>query len=339
VNDCWAEKRMANPPATMSASSTSAASSTSQPAAAIAPVDDHGTVTKPDRVAPYANLEYTVPAMEFVSGDNEISSYRRARAKHPVVLTPGLASSLGSNLRQSNSLDSDHKDKLATFSLPGLVSDAPKETVVCEWLASRVSTELKSLKPNDLSTALVHLYRGELGRQTAYRYRLDVTTNWSLTVGAALIGWAYTFTGVEGAFHLLLVMFTSLFWMIESRRYRYYYIVQQRVRLLEKGFYSGCILSGCINHAPLNDRYKGWELNLMYSYDTAIAPMSLVHAAVVRLRRIYIFIFFMTLMSWLVKCSLNNFSTGPHAVWIPCFLFLCVASPLPFVYKHHEDDV
>ena len=30
-------------------------------------------------------------------------------------------------------------------------------------------------------TAVVHLYRAEVGRMTAYRQRLDTTTNWAIT--------------------------------------------------------------------------------------------------------------------------------------------------------------
>jgi uncharacterized membrane protein len=38
--------------------------------------------------------------------------------------------------------------------------------------------------------AIAHLYRGELARMTAYRLRLDTTTNWALGTTAAMITFA-----------------------------------------------------------------------------------------------------------------------------------------------------
>ena len=35
------------------------------------------------------------------------------------------------------------------------------------------------------ANALIHLYRAEVGKMTAYRQRLDMTTNWSVVTTAA----------------------------------------------------------------------------------------------------------------------------------------------------------
>lgn len=39
-------------------------------------------------------------------------------------------------------------------------------------------------------TPMVHLYRGEINRLTAYRMRLDSTTTWAVSTTAALVAFA-----------------------------------------------------------------------------------------------------------------------------------------------------
>lgn len=40
------------------------------------------------------------------------------------------------------------------------------------------------------ANALIHLYRAEVGKMTAYRQRLDMTTNWSVVTTAGLASFA-----------------------------------------------------------------------------------------------------------------------------------------------------
>ena len=41
------------------------------------------------------------------------------------------------------------------------------------------------------ANALIHLYRGELGRLTAYRARLDTTTSWAISASALVTTLAF----------------------------------------------------------------------------------------------------------------------------------------------------
>src|SRR5215212_10300062 len=55
--------------------------------------------------------------------------------------------------------------------------------------------------------ALIHLYRGELGRMTAYRSRLDTSANWAITTSAL----ATTFTlGTEERSHAVFLFLMGL---------------------------------------------------------------------------------------------------------------------------------
>jgi uncharacterized membrane protein len=69
--------------------------------------------------------------------------------------------------------------------------------------------------------ALAHLYRGEVYRSTAWRTRLDSTTNWAVvTTGIAL---SATFSSAEASpLPMVLVgLIVSVFLLFEARRYRF----------------------------------------------------------------------------------------------------------------------
>jgi len=81
--------------------------------------------------------------------------------------------------------------------------------------------------------ALAHLYRGEVYRSTAWRTRLDSTTNWAVvTTGIAL---SATFSSAEASpLPMVLVgLIVSVFLLFEARRYRYFNVWRARARLLE----------------------------------------------------------------------------------------------------------
>src|SRR5688572_30202818 len=70
--------------------------------------------------------------------------------------------------------------------------------------------------------ALAHLYRGEVYRSTAWRTRLDTTTNWAVvTTGIAL---SATFSGADASpLPIVLVgLLVVVFLLLEARRYRYF---------------------------------------------------------------------------------------------------------------------
>lgn len=85
-------------------------------------------------------------------------------------------------------------------------------------------------------TTLAHVYRAEVSRSTNWRLRLDATTNWSITITAAVV--SYTFGNRETPAGVLLVGFFAVatFLVIEARRYRYYDIWARRVRMIESGY-------------------------------------------------------------------------------------------------------
>ncbi|HLV61629.1 MAG TPA: DUF2270 domain-containing protein [Fredinandcohnia sp.] len=86
------------------------------------------------------------------------------------------------------------------------------------------------------ATTLAHIYRAEVSRSTQWRIRLDITTNWAVTITAAVV--SYAFGNREAPSGVLIVGFFAVatFLVIEARRYRYYDIWARRVRMIEAAY-------------------------------------------------------------------------------------------------------
>ncbi|MEA3341394.1 MAG: DUF2270 domain-containing protein, partial [Chloroflexota bacterium] len=94
------------------------------------------------------------------------------------------------------------------------------------------------LDPAHFATAMIHLYRGEMGRATAWRTRLDTTTNWAVITVAASLTFAFGSPQNPHFVLLLVLLLVCTFLYIEARRYRYYAIWSYRVRLMETDFFA-----------------------------------------------------------------------------------------------------
>lgn len=97
--------------------------------------------------------------------------------------------------------------------------------------------EATPLTRQEYIAAIVHLYRGELHRATAWRLRLDTTTNWAILTTAGLV--AYVFGDRHGSHWALLggLLPVTLLLAFESRRFRIFDMWRARVRKIEENFY------------------------------------------------------------------------------------------------------
>ena len=107
------------------------------------------------------------------------------------------------------------------------------------YLLGSVMTELKT---SDVNNSLIHLYRGELGRQIAYRQRLDQSTQYAVTIASTLTVLSFAYSTVPSYVHLLIAFFVLVFCVLETRRYMYYHVIKHRVRQLELGYYGRYVL-------------------------------------------------------------------------------------------------
>jgi uncharacterized membrane protein len=159
------------------------------------------------------------------------------------------------------------------------------------------------------TTAMVHLYRAEVGRANTWRTRLDTTTNWAVvTFGAAL---TFAFGALENPHYVLLLEFLLMlaFLYIEARRHGYYQLWSYRVHLMETDFFAAML-------APPFRPSADWSNHLVETLLNPRYPISRWRSVGHRFRRNYFFIMTLLLISWLGKLSIHPVSTATWRVMV-----------------------
>jgi uncharacterized membrane protein len=150
------------------------------------------------------------------------------------------------------------------------------------------------LKTSEFVTAMVHFFRAEIQRANVWRQRLDTTTNWAVVATGATLSIAFSQSNVHHAVIILNTMLVLWFLFIEARRYRYYELWSYRVRLMETDFYAAMLV-------PPFHPSPDWAESLAENLLAPHFPISVWEAFGRRLRRNYLWIFFILYMSWLAK--------------------------------------
>jgi uncharacterized membrane protein len=154
--------------------------------------------------------------------------------------------------------------------------------------------------------ALIHLYRAEVGRLTAYRTRLDTTTSWAITTSALVATFTYGNAQNPAAAFLFLMLCDYFFLHLEARRFIAYEASRYRVYLLERFFYGEVL--GAENNSQ-------WGAHLLKALRNPSPTISRFGALGWRLRRNYVWIFVLVLLAWVGKLHL----AGPPT-WAPAEL-------------------
>jgi uncharacterized membrane protein len=147
------------------------------------------------------------------------------------------------------------------------------------------------------SSALAHLYRGELHRTKLWRERLDRTTNWAVLLLAALLTWA--FSTASNPHYVLLVgnSAVGLFLAIEARRYRAYDAWRSRVRSLQRNVWA----PGLDPSRSLAD--PDWRQHLAADYVRPTLKITREEALAHRLRRVYLPLFAILNGAWVLRVT------------------------------------
>lgn len=145
-------------------------------------------------------------------------------------------------------------------------------------------------------TFFAHLYRAEVSRSTAWRTRLDTTTNWAITSAAAVASLSFS----RQAHHVMLlagIALVTVFLWVEARRYRYYDLWARRVRLIETGYVVPRL------------RREGVPVDFHSQYATELSKprlrVSALDSLSFRLRRTYAPILVLLLGAWVVKLDMH----------------------------------
>jgi uncharacterized membrane protein len=146
-------------------------------------------------------------------------------------------------------------------------------------------------------TALIHLYRAEVSRLTAYRQRLDTTTNWAITSSALVTTFSLGNAQIPHAAFLFLMIVDFFFLTVEARRFRVYEASRFRVLVLERYFYPDVL--GRPSAAD-------WQHQLIESLRTPYSYPSVGFLGAIgwRLRRNYLWIYVAVFLTWLAKLDI-----------------------------------
>ncbi len=165
--------------------------------------------------------------------------------------------------------------------------------------SQRVDLEQVPLTRAEYITAMVHLYRGEMHRATAWRLRLDNTTNWAIITTGGLL--TFSFGHPESSHQVLLLGHVLLFaflW-IESRRYLFFDVWRSRVRKIEENFFNPLLTRLLVSPDP------EWADSVARDLDEPHFKMSRWRALHQRLRANYMILFLTLTLAWLSKVFLH----------------------------------
>jgi uncharacterized membrane protein len=179
---------------------------------------------------------------------------------------------------------------------------------------------------SEMVTVMVHYYRGELARMAGWRDRIDRTSNWAITVVAAMLSLSLSSPTSHHSVLLFAMLLITLLWMIEARRYRFFDVYRDRVRLLECKYFARAIGG---------DKVPGesWTEQLSLNLQSPHFNISLLAAMTRRLRRNYIWMYSILLLAWLLKITTPLLQPeGVHLGWREPFVSMLLsaeAGPIP----------
>ncbi len=156
--------------------------------------------------------------------------------------------------------------------------------------------------PSEPNSAVVHFYRAIVMHADVWRERLDATTNWAVVITIGIISFAFSRPETPHFVLLFLVASSSLFLIMESRRYQTYDLWRRRIRSLNQ-YVIAPQLSPV--ETPSEDDIQRGRLALAHDLGRAVPHLRFIDAVGYRLRRNYGYIYLFTVSSWLLKMYLH----------------------------------
>jgi uncharacterized membrane protein len=145
-------------------------------------------------------------------------------------------------------------------------------------------------------TAMVHYYRAEIARMAGWRERIDQTSNWAITVVAALLSVSLSTPSSHHGVLIFAMVLVYLLLMIEARRYRFFDVYRYRVRQFERHYFAQIF-------SPVPDFSANWLQIVGQNLREPKFFISYADAFSRRLRRNYIWMFLILLLAWVLKIS------------------------------------
>jgi uncharacterized membrane protein len=145
-------------------------------------------------------------------------------------------------------------------------------------------------------TVIAHYHRAEIARMAGWRDRIDRTTNWAITVVAAMLSVSLSTPNAHHGVLLFAMVLVLLLLVIEARRYRFFDVYRNRVRRMERNYFAQIF-------APEPDTTDDWIRSLGADLRKPLFLTSHSQALSRRMRRNYCWLFLILLCAWLVKTT------------------------------------
>lgn len=159
---------------------------------------------------------------------------------------------------------------------------------------------------SESTTAMVHYYRAEMSRLNAWRSRIDLTTNWAITVVAAMLSVTLSTPTAHHGLVLFAIVIVSLLLGVEARRYRFFDVYRMRVRQFERHYFGQYF-------GPETNADPGpWLEMLAQDLRHPKFRITFWRAMGRRLRRNYIWMYLILLVAWVLKIASPDLQTGVH---------------------------
>lgn len=167
-----------------------------------------------------------------------------------------------------------------------------------------VATAALPSNSGEATNAMIHYYRAEMSRMNSWRARLDLTSNWAITVVAALLSVSLSTPAAHHGLSLFAMLIVLLLLCVEARRYRYYDVYRMRVRQFEKHYF------GQLFGPEKSGGVEPWLLMLAQDLRHPRFRISYDRALRRRLRRNYIWMFLILLAAWILKIASPDLQEG-----------------------------
>lgn len=155
---------------------------------------------------------------------------------------------------------------------------------------------------------MVHYYRAEVSRMMSWRDRLDRTSNWAITVVAALLSVSLSTPSAHHGVLLFAMLLVSLLLYIEGRRYRFYDVYRMRVRQFERHYFAQMFRAEAIEPGT-----APWLDALALDLRHPRFRIGLSAALTRRLRRNYVFLYAILMLAWGLKITSPKLSADGAA--------------------------
>jgi uncharacterized membrane protein len=143
---------------------------------------------------------------------------------------------------------------------------------------------------------MAHYHRAEIARMAGWRDRIDRTTNWAITVVAAMLSVSLSTPTAHYGVLLFAMVLVLLLLVIEARRYRFFDVYRNRVRRMERNYFAQIF-------APEEGTTDEWIHTLGDDLRRPLFLTSHSQAISRRMRRNYCWLFLILLVAWLVKTT------------------------------------